>query len=107
MGSPGLNVRLRMEVVKKMGNAPEWYVVVLLGLGTVFVGLIVLIFIIKLMSAVLGSFNKEKAPAPVAAPAAAQPIANRGEFVAAVSAAIASAMGTDVSGLRILSIKKV
>lgn len=34
-------------------------------------------------------------------------IADKPRFVAAVAAAIATAMGTDVTGLRILSIKKI
>lgn len=84
-----------------------------LGFGTVFVGLICLILIIKLMSVILAAKPvKDKSDAPVgqqaSAPAAAAPeIENRGQFIAAVSAAIAAAMGTDVTGLRILSVKKV
>lgn len=84
-----------------------------LGFGTVFVGLICLILIIKLMSVILAAKPaKDKSAAPVGqqapAPAAAAPvIENRGQFIAAVSAAIAAAMGTDVTGLRILSVKKV
>ena len=88
-----------------------WYAVVLLGFGTVFVGLICLIFITKLMSAIIGSRSKkEAAAAATAQPDSVQqqePIADRGAFVAAVSAAIAETVGTSVNGLRILSIKKV
>ena len=40
-----------------------------------------------------------------AAPKAAV-IANKGEFAAAISAAIAEECGTDVSGIKILSIKQ-
>lgn len=82
------------------------------GLGTVFIGLIALIFIIKIMGALCGKFVKE-APKPAAAakkaaPAPAQEaIANRGEFIAAVSAAIATVMGKDVGAIRIVSVKKV
>lgn len=92
-----------------MGNTSP-VSVVLLGFGTVFVGLICLIFITKLMSVVIKTFDKkktaepEKAAAPVA-PVAAE-IADRGAFVAAVASCIATVMGTDVSGLKILSIKK-
>ena len=86
--------------------------VAIFGFGTVFVGLICLIFVISAMSFI---YNKVAKKAPAAAPAAkAAPapvqddkIENRGQFVAAVSAAIATVMGTDVSGLRIVSIKKV
>ena len=84
-----------------------------LGFGTVFVGLICLILIIKLMSVLLAAKPvKDKSDAPAGqqapAPAAAAPeIENRGQFIAAVSAAIAATIGTDVTGLRILSVKKV
>lgn len=89
-----------------MEGMPIWLSTMLLGLGTVFVGLICLIFITKLMSAVCARFKKPE-PAP-AAPAVAVPaIADRGAFCAAVAAAIASTMGAEVEGLRILSIKKV
>ena len=43
----------------------------------------------------------------VAAPVAAQPIQNRQEIIAAVSAALAEELGTDVSAIRILSFKKI
>ena len=89
--------------------------VVCLGIGVVFVGLICLIIICKIMGYICTSFIHVKKPetnrlAPVApqAPAAAAPvIANRQEFVAAVAAAIAEDMGTDVSRIRIHSIKKL
>jgi len=87
--------------------------VVIFGFGTVFVGLISLIFVISLMSAIYNKVAKKAAPAaaPAAkaapAPAADDKIENRGQFVAAVSAALATVMGKDVSGLRIVSIKKV
>ncbi|MDO4572326.1 MAG: OadG family protein [Clostridia bacterium] len=89
-----------------MEGMPIWLSTTLLGLGTVFVGLICLIYITKLMSALCASFKKEPPPAPVSAPAAAG-IADRGAFAAAVSAAIASVMGAEVDGLRIVSVKKV
>lgn len=43
----------------------------------------------------------------VVAPVAAQPIQNRQEIIAAVSAALAEELGTDVSAIRILSFKKI
>ena len=45
------------------------------------------------------------APSAPAAPAA--PAVNQQELIAAVSAAIAEDLGTDITGIRILSIKKV
>lgn len=83
--------------------------VVLMGMGTVFFGLICLIVLTSIMGRILG---REAAPAVSAAPAA--PVAaapavepNRQELVAAVSAAIAEELGTDITGIRILSMKKV
>lgn len=82
-----------------------------MGMGIVFVGLICIIFICKLMSAVVRAIEKkpdESAPAVSAAPAApaVAPVENRGALSAAIAAAIAEEMGTDVSGIRILSIKR-
>ena len=82
--------------------------VVLMGMGTVFFGLICLIVLTSIMGRILG---REAAPAAAAAPAApavaapAEP--NRQEVLAAVSAAIAEELGTDITGIRILSMKKV
>ena len=90
-----------------MGQLPVWLSTTLLGFGTVFVGLIALIYIVKLVSLIINKIPQKKAePVKKAAPAA-EPIENRQQFVAAVAAAIATVMGKDVSGIRIISIKKV
>ena len=84
--------------------------VVIMGLGVVFVGLLSIVILTTIMSAVIRSFEgKKKEAAPAAAPAAvaAAPIANRGELVAAIAACVAEDLGTDVSGIRIVSIKNV
>ena len=85
-------------------------VVIGIGMGTVFVGLICLVLICYLMSALVRMFSKvektEKASTPVVAPKVAA-IANKGEFAAAVACAIAEDLGTDVTGIRIKSIKKL
>lgn len=86
-----------------------------LGFGTVFVGLICLIVIIKLMSVITNAGKKKPSTATQAATSAAAAeqapvsaeISDREQFIAAVSAAIATVMGTDVTGLRIVSVKKV
>ena len=83
---------------------------VLLGIGTVFAGLVVITLLVMLLRLFAG--NKQEASAPAAVPAApAAPqrteIANRQEFVAAVSAVLAEELGTDVSAIRIHSIKKI
>lgn len=87
--------------------------VVLMGVGTVFFGLICIIILCMAMSAVCRSMEK----APVAAPAApAAPVApaagveaipNRQAMIAAIAAAIAEEEGTDLAGIRILSVKKM
>lgn len=94
---------------------PSIALVIGMGLGVVFVGLICIIILCYLMSAVIKALkgNEQSAPAapaaPVAvAPAPAQaPIENRQELIAAVSAVIAEELGTDVSAIRIKSIKKI
>ena len=75
--------------------------VCLMGMGTVFFGLI---------GKIVGGMAPAPAPAPVKAgpaPAASAPEPNRQELVAAVSAAIAEELGTDITGVRILSMKKL
>ena len=68
--------------------------VVLMGLGTVFAGLLCIILLVTLMSWVCARTSAPKTvPQMSAAPA--------------VAAAIAEDMGTDVSAIRIVSMKKV
>lgn len=88
--------------------------VILMGIGMVFVGLICLIVICYLLGAVLKRFKgKEEAKPAVAvakAPAASNvsaPIENKQELIAAISCVIAEELGTSVSAIRIKSIKKV
>ena len=85
--------------------------VILFGFGTVFIGLILLILVTKLTGAVIGgkaaraSKNAGK-NAPVS-DAGSGMIADKGAFSAAVAAAVSQCMGTNVSGIRILSVKRV
>ena len=83
--------------------------VILLGLATVFFGLICIIVLSYIMSAICR--GKASAPvttaAPATVPAAAESIPNRQAMIAAISAAIAEDLGTDLSGIRILSVKKI
>ena len=81
--------------------------VCLMGMGTVFFGLICLIVLTSLMGRICGKTKPEAAPAApaVAAAPAAEP--DRQQLVAAISAAIAEELGTDISGIRILSLKKL
>lgn len=88
---------------------PVWLSTMLLGLGTVFVGLIVLIYITKLSSAIIIAFEKKKSAAvpAIAADEQEAAIPNRGTLVAVVAACVAEVMGKDISGLRIVSLKRV
>ena len=81
--------------------------VCLMGMGTVFIGLICIIVLCMLMSKILGKSKASPAvpqPAPPAAPTAGGGVLTP-EAVAAVSAAIAEEMGADISAIRILSIR--
>ena len=79
--------------------------VIAMGVGTVFVALILIIGLCYLLALIC----KEKGTKsePVSAPVSQETIPNRAEFVAAVSAAIAEYSGTDASAIRIISIKKI
>ncbi len=82
--------------------------VCLMGMGTVFFGLIRLIVLTMVMGKVVGGHAAPAAAVPVpAAAAAAAPEGNRQEIAAAVSAAIAEELGTGITGIRIISMKKL
>ena len=86
--------------------------VILMGVGTVFFGLICIILLTTAMSAICRSMG-DKTPAAPAAAAPAAPAArvdaipNRQAMIAAIAVAVAEEMGTDPAGIRILSIKKL
>ena len=79
--------------------------VCLMGMGTVFFGLICLIVLTTLLGRICGR-KQQAAPAAIPAPEAV-PAGDQQELIAAVSAAIAEELGTDITGIRILSIKQV
>ena len=83
--------------------------VTLMGIGTVFFGLICIIFLTMVMGAVLK--GKEKAPAaaaaaPVAAPAP-KPQGMQPEIVAAITAALSEEIGISSRSMNIVNIKKI
>lgn len=94
-------------------SEPSIPFVILMGVGIVFIGLICIILLSMAMSAICRAMgDKTPAPAPAAvapaAPAApAETIPNRQAMIAAIAVAIAEEMGTDPSGIRILSVKKL
>lgn len=84
--------------------------VAIVGICTVMIGIVCIILLCVLMRRVrqllarIEKLSPEKketaAPAPVSVPA---PIPNREEILAAVTAAVAEELGTDVSAIRVLS----
>lgn len=84
-----------------------------IGFLIVFIGLICLIAIVAILGKICQKVLKDdaKAPAAKAAPAAATPakaaIENRDELVVAFSAAVAEELGTDVSAIRVISLKEI
>ena len=95
------------------GSIPEYSnaFVVLMGIGTVFLGLILIILLCKIMGAIVGrnvaDTSKTVSPVPSTPVQAQTAIENKGELVAAISAAVAENLGRDVEAIRIVSIKKV
>lgn len=83
--------------------------VVLMGLGTVFAGLLCIILLVTLMSWVCAHTSAPKTVPQMPAAPAAMPASGAvtPAMMAAVAAAIAEDMGTDVSAIRIVSMKKV
>ena len=86
--------------------------VTLMGIGTVFFGLICIIILTMIMGSVLKS-NAKPAPAPAAAPKAAAPAApavntaKEQEILAAVIAAVTEDLGPSASRMQITSINKI
>ncbi len=92
--------------------------VIVMGVSIVFIGLVCIVLLCKIMSAVVTISEKTNpvtSPAkdvkPSASPAPAASVSPdpgpRGEVVAAIAAVLAEELGEDVSAIRILSLKKV
>ena len=87
--------------------------VTLMGIGTVFFGLICIIVLTTVMGSVLKSKSKPAAPAPAAAPKAAAPAApavntaKEQEILAAVIAAVTEDLGPSASRMQLTSINKI
>ena len=86
-----------------------------MGLGVVFFGLICIVLLSTVMSAIIRAAEKKlkkdeaSAPAVTAAAVAADDLSpeKRREVIAAVSAVIAEELGTDVSAIRVTSFRRV
>lgn len=88
---------------------PDWMVVVM-GVGVVFIGLVLIILICKIMGLFFTGESKSTEAVVAAKPAVATNnavIPNREEIIAAVTAACAEDMGKDVSAIRVVSFKKI
>lgn len=86
-------------------------IVLALGLGIVFAGLICLVVICTLLGVICKALIKpdaQKSAQSVATVASDNaPIANKQELVAAICAAIAEDLGTEANNIRVVSFKKI
>lgn len=80
--------------------------VVLMGIGVVFAGLLLIMLICKLMS-VFGSARGKTADEKEKTQEKDEEIKPDGELAAVIGAAVAEDLGTDVSAIKIISVKKV
>ena len=79
-----------------------------MGIGTVFFGLICIIFLTMAMGAILKGKEKTPAVAPAAAPAPApKPQGMQPEIVAAITAALSEEVGISSRSMNIVNIKKI
>lgn len=83
--------------------------IVLMGVGTVFIGLVCIVFLCIIISACCRAFEKKPDGIKESSKAedVTQRIENRQEIIAAVSAVIAEELGKDISAIRVLSFKKL
>jgi Na+-transporting methylmalonyl-CoA/oxaloacetate decarboxylase gamma subunit len=95
---------------------PSWFVIVM-GMGTVFIGLVCIVLLCKILSAVCSLFDgkskdsKEFGTSEVKNVSAQQntlpAFPNRQEVIAVIGAVIAEDCGVDVEAIRIKSIKRI
>ena len=95
-----------------MGELSNAFVVIM-GIATVFVGLICIIILCEVRGAICKALIKDgkketkSQAAEVSAPANSAPIENKQELVAAACACISEELGCDVKNIRVLSFKRV
>lgn len=105
-----LSVDIQYSFATTMKNAA---LNTLMGLGTVFVILAMLIFLISMFKYIPGSgaqqakAKKEEEPAPAAVPVQAVQETDNSELIAVIAAAIAAAEGTSTDGFVVRSIRKI
>ncbi len=94
-----------------MESIPSWFVIVM-GLGTVFVGLICLVLLCKILGLV-SALNHHENDTPTSESTvtpttpAKTTFSNRQEVIAAIGAVIAEDLGVDVTGIQITSIRRI
>jgi len=94
-----------------MAGISNWFVV-LMGIGTVFIGLICIIILCKILGVLCSALVKDEPKAEInAAPQAENaglPMPeNKQEILAAACAVIAEELGTSVEALKVVSFKRV
>ena len=82
--------------------------VCIMGMGTVFIGLICIVLICKLLAVVLKAIEKPEKTNMVA-PAKEETLSadEKSEVIAGVCACIAEELGTEASNIKVLSFKRV
>lgn len=81
-----------------------------MGIGTVFIGLICIVFICMILSAIVTRVSKPQADASAAKPSAAEvalPSAEKQAVIAGACACIAEELGTDASNIKVVSFKRI
>lgn len=78
--------------------------VCLMGMGTVFIGLISIIAMCKVISLVC---NREDKTEIIKLNGDTTPIPNKQEIIAGISAVIAEELGTEITNIKVLSFKKI
>ncbi len=84
--------------------------VVCMGIGVVFFGLLCIVILTSIMGAICKTNSQKQTDVKktiTSAPVVSETIPNRQEMIAAVSAAIAEELGTDISAIRVHSFKKI
>ncbi len=101
-----MNIALFSAAANATGaQIPNWFAV-LMGIGTVFVGLISIIIICLITGVICGASKKQK-ETPVGSMAQKDGRVTNREMIAAVCAVCAEEMGTDVNHLKVVSFKKI
>ena len=84
----------------------DWYMVVLLGMGIVFVGLGLLILLCTVLRLLLADKKSDKVAELPGAELAEDEIPDKKRLIAAIVAAIAEAEGADIRALRVVSFNR-